>query len=401
VTAIYLVWNPSGLAIAGDRAISVVSHENKEGERETLFTYEAKKIFLDESKRLIIASADEVKINNVRVGDVIAEWMKSTAPRESLFDYAESFIHWLSEVSSLETAQDVAWVESAFESQFRVITEAFDDKNRKDLSRSDIIREHYEYWKTIRPFNILGNSLEKDQIISESLDRDELYGEFCARFQRYTMSEQLNEHFLDEMHEKFSRSFSKVFTEISDLNANEIDLLRTLSIDFNSNYISSVLPKASLMFAGYGTKDWLPLCVKMDVYQFETTRPLVSIKMASSPLNTWFIGLAQEGGWSRYWRPVEDQILLEVKEKLLTKFKNRPYVGKVIQEIDDVLGQHTYDKINPIREKIDSFPVQNLAFLASQMVALESLNSFIEEHLPGVGGKIDVVTMTKTTTDSR
>jgi hypothetical protein len=91
------------------------------------------------------------------------------------------------------------------------------------------------------------------------------------------------------------------------------------------------------------------------------------------------------------------EVKKEMTQKLQEQFGKKTYLPKVLGTIDEVIGSHDDDFVGPIRDKIELIGVEQLAFVAQQLVSLESFKSFINEYLPTVGGKIDCITLTRST----
>jgi hypothetical protein len=63
----------------------------------------------------------------------------------------------------------------------------------------------------------------------------------------------------------------------------------------------------------------------------------------------------------------------------------------------DAINKYGVDRKESTLEKTNLLNIDRLEYVARLFVEMEALNSYLVENLPGVGGNIQVVTMTKTT----
>ena len=73
MTAIFLVWNYAGLAVAADQSVSVTTTKD-DGTRETLWTETENKIFALKNEKVAIASSGSSTINTIPINVVLAQW---------------------------------------------------------------------------------------------------------------------------------------------------------------------------------------------------------------------------------------------------------------------------------------------------------------------------------------
>lgn len=104
MTAIFLVWNTKGLALAADQSTSAIT-KDEDGNDQVLFTTFETKIYQPSGKNFAIAFAGNKNINGIPIRGIINQWSKNCADSESLLGYAESFIRWLATNSFLDNCK--------------------------------------------------------------------------------------------------------------------------------------------------------------------------------------------------------------------------------------------------------------------------------------------------------
>lgn len=399
MTAIFMVWNSTGLAIASDRSASA-TETDEAGNVRVLFNEYESKIFKPSNRNFAAASAGSAAINGVPIQGILHQWNKTCEQKATLFDYAESFVQWFASTSLLETAhngQDVTsnYVAACLEFVFERLAEVEQDLN----SYINTINQIFTEWEENNPPNIYGNAVEKKGVEfrqNNSIQADiPLYHSFVKRFENFRLPDSVYEGYEEDL----SRIFDAEFKESQQVDFDPEDpwnsLLKQRLMQFVPNYVNGKWEYADILFAGYGENDWLPSAVKIRIYDFDQMIPWVVITKVTDIDSVWYQYLGQNETVSRFWDPISSVVRNEITEVLNVKFGNRNYLEKVLTEIDTVISSHDGDLLNPIRKKIKLLSVDKLAFIAQQMVSLESFNSFIHEYLPTVGGDIDIVKLTR------
>jgi hypothetical protein len=392
LTAIFVVMNETGLAIAADSAESA-QMPNEKGEQVTVFTEKVSKIYRQEDYNFVVAHAGDSTINRVPIDGILNRWMSNCEKQDSLLDYAESFIKWLAEKSYLENMlanKDVTG--ELVRNQFWAISNSLIEDN--ETSFRDTVDSIYGQWELSDPHNIYGFSPKKTEDPLQD-NAPQLYSRFCSRFVDYRLNDDIYRTFLDELTETVDAVFEQVFEEDQSIQIEDAEYLKQRAIKFNIDHNDSDKSSASLMFAGYGEKDWLPFVVVLNIYDFDMLLPRVSVRRVATPESKWYMSLAARAAVDKFFRPVDYYLETELRSKLHEKFKNRNYLKTVLETFDEVFSKHQDDTVDPIRRKINILSLDKLAFIAKQMVAMESFNSFVFQYLPEVGGEIDVVKISR------
>lgn len=394
-----MVWNSTGLAIASDRSASA-TETDEAGNVRVLFNEYESKIFKPSNRNFAAASAGSAAINGVPIQGILHQWNKSCDQKATLFDYAESFIQWFASTSLLETVhvdQDVTsnYVGACLEFVLEKLSEVEQNLN----SYINTINQIFNEWEDNNPPNIYGNAVENKGIEfrqNNSIQADtHLYHSFIKRFENFRLPDDVYTGYEEDL----STIIDNKFKENQETEFNPEDpwnvLLKQRLMQFIPNYVNGKWEYADILFAGYGEHDWQPSAVKLRIYDFDQMIPWVVVTKVTDSDSVWYQYLGQNETVSRFWDPISSVVRNELTEALNVKFGNRNYLEKVLTEIDTVISSHDGDLLNPIRKKIKLLSVDKLAFIAQQMVSLESFNSFIHEYLPTVGGDIDIVKLTR------
>lgn len=399
MTAIFMVWNSSGLAIAADKSVSATEGD-VEGNRKVLFNDYESKLFKPKSRNFVVASAGNATLNGVPISGILSQWEKSCEKKDSLLDYAEDFLKWLATSSLLETVPNdnfssINYVKGSLNHIMEKINQEVNSEEDFDRVISNVFAD----WESVNPPNIFGFSPKKFEIdykLNASTEKDmHICMEFCRRFADFRLSEEAYNLYLSELGQLVDTAFNEVFEEQIDTSIYWQRKIKDCMIKFLIDHVSGNFRSADLLFVGYGEKDWLPYSVNMSLYHFDQLLPWAIIKSVSTPNAVWYDSLGQDSTILNFWNPISNEVKSELYKSLQDKFGNRTYLEKVLNEIDTIIESHQDDLLDPIRAKIELLSVEKLAFIAQQMVALESFRSFIREYLPTVGGGIDCIKLTR------
>lgn len=392
MTAIFVVMNDAGLAIAADSAESVRMPDSN-GESRTVFTQNVSKIYRKEEFGFAIAHAGDSTINRIPIEGIINRWLATCERSNTLEDYVESFIKWLAEFSLLE---DLMWDYDLARKLIKrqLITLRSEIQERPEHNKSEIIQELFDGWEKSDPCNIYGFSPKKtEKFVNEK--SAQLYSDFCKRFLDYRLRQDIYDAHIENLNLAFELAFDDVFESQNQIPDEEKEILKQRTLKFNIDHIDSFDDGARIMFAGYGEHDWLPKAIALDIHDFNSFLPKVSVRYVHNSESRWYMSLATSQAVDKFWRPVESEFESELREELSKKFAKKSYLKSIMDVIDEVVSKHEDDVVDPIRKKIRLLSVEKLAFIAKQMVAMESFNSFVYEYLPAVGGEIEVVKISR------
>jgi hypothetical protein len=399
MTAIFMVWNSSGLAIASDKSVTA-SEKDTEGNHKVLFNDYASKLFKSRTKNFAVGIAGNSTLNGVPIQGIISQWEKSNEIRNSLLDYAEDFLKWFALNSMLENVHSEDF--NSFEyvkGSIKYLIDKIQDSETAEPEIEQTINRVITDWEESNPPNIYGFSplkFETKYAANSSIDDDaQICIDFCKRFADFRLPEEFYGYYLNDLELLVKSSFAEVTGEQLDESIKWHQLLKDKMIKFLIDHVSGNFNSTDLLFVGYGETDWLPFSVKISIYNFDQLLPWAVVKKVTSPNAVWYQSLGQYSTVSNFWDPISSSVKSELFESLQDKFGKRAYLEKVMTEIDTIISSHEGDLLNPIREKIKLLNVEKLAFIAQQMVSLESFNSFIREYLPTVGGEIDCIKITR------
>jgi hypothetical protein len=399
MTAIFLVWNPSGLALAADKSISI-TRTNPDGNEEVLFNDYLTKIYKPERFNFAVGAAGNLKINNIPILSILEQWGKTADPKPYLLDHVEDFLIWYATESMLENANDSSNTTLKYvQGCLGLLKNYLDIVNMSESEINETINLTFDDWEKYNQPNIFGFSEKKtttDYRYNESTDSDEhLCVDFCSRFAKFNLNENDHDYLVDSLSNLIILCFAEYFEKSFDLEIEWHANLLNRMTNFLMNYVSGNFKSTDIMFVGYGNDDWVPHIVTLSLYNFDQLLPWAVIKKVSNANHIWYFALGQYETFDKFLDPISSDVRREIYDELRSKFGEEAFFDNVLTEIDRIIVQHEDDILEPIRNKINLLSVDKLAYLAQQMVSLESLSSFIREYLPTVGGEIDVVKLTR------
>jgi hypothetical protein len=121
----------------------------------------------------------------------------------------------------------------------------------------------------------------------------------------------------------------------------------------------------------------------------------VAIEQVLDPRFQWYVTIGISSGVGDLARGYSNDFqenLVEVSSDTLDESTSTDLMAKLYE-----LGRQ---RIQKTLTRIDSLTVRRLEFVARLFVELEALKSYLNEPLPGVGGDVQFITMTKDSTKS-
>ena len=149
------------------------------------------------------------------------------------------------------------------------------------------------------------------------------------------------------------------------------------------------------MLIGYGENDWIPRAIVFRIYDSEWGVRQVAVEQVLDPRFQWYVTIGISSGvgdLARGYSSDFHESLIEVSSESLDESTNSELMSKLYE-----LGTQ---RIQNSLKRIDSLTVRRLEFVARLFVELEALKSYLNEPLPGVGGDVQYITMTKDSTKS-
>lgn len=397
MTAIFMVWNSKGLAIAADQSVTL-SKTDENGNEQVVHSENESKLYKNDNFNFVVGSAGKEAINGVPINGILGQWFKNCGRELSLAAYVSNFMKWYSQEAALDQASNTYTVSiGRMEGILRALKEDFeteeDETKRTFDFRVQIIKENEELWRQDDFINSVGLTEKLNH--STSMENKPVANELIYLFQKHEYSEEVKTDFAEQLHHVFLTAFINIFGQEYDPSVDWQSYLCDFAKRYLIEFADSKWSSADLMFVGYGDTDWNPTCIVVKLYNFDFVVPWLVCENAYNRSEIWYQTLGQDAAVSKFWAPMDGRVRTELLDSLDANFEENPAIGEIKNQIHEVLNRHERDLLDPILEKVNVLSVRKLSFIAKQMVALESFRSFIHEYLPTVGGEIDCITLTR------
>lgn len=384
MTAIFMVWNDAGFALAADESLSIQDIDS-EGKQRTLWTDTVEKILEISNHKIAVAFAGNGTINSIPIMGLLTRWkeqLQSVLP--STQDYVLNFLDFLEDASLPDT-----WhYRQSLSSRLYPILNGIRQKFEKDSSNIEAVIDHgIKAWEKIEIKNIFGTAFEDFPSKSEADEESpkQLQDDFLRSWLARDRKQVDTTESLDIISQVFMVSFKTVFGISWDETITWHSYLKNRLIPYLMNYIDGE-PSTRLLFVGYGDRDWTPTAIKINLRPFEGSLPRADLGQVTKPKYVWYEDLAQSdqvdtflGGIAvTYKNDLLNSVSQEEKERISAKMK----------EIEKA-------RLERMRSKVRELSIPKLEFVARSFVEMESLGSFLVEYLPSVGGNIKVISMTR------
>ena len=387
MTAIFMVWNTAGFALAADDSISVTNLDS-EGQEKTLWTDVGEKIFELENHKLAIAFAGNARVNNIPIGHLLRMWESNLTTEISyFFEYVIDFLNYFAKCNFP--------VDENYNLELSVRCDLYMDlikteceKKPKNMEKK--IKELINQRSENAPSNIYGPRFSDEVKAYQASENPlvEIENRFAqmwvdqAEFENKT---QANDECLTNAIKIIKESFETIFE--TKWNEN-IEWHQTIVEELAPYIINKIDLEDSteLLFVGYGKKDWIPHLVKLSVHPFNGQVPRVKIMSVCNPNLTWHEALGQTDQIMLFLRGIDTDLDLSLQSSF-----SKSQSSGLINQIEEFVEIRTGE----MQKKVSNLSIAKLEFVAHSFVELESLGSFLVEYLPGVGGGIKVVSMTR------
>ena len=406
MTAIYAMWNQGGFSIASDSNAT-----QTDGESKPAWIDPIEKIVALNNHQVAFAGAGSSRIDGVDVNELVREWEKTlTSPFDHIEDYVINFLRWFYELDHVGIHfGSMTTLKNDFESNLRawknVLEEAEIDYVNADFA--SIVEAAIETvsYHGIGELNLYGlrfQDFEKQHLLPafDSMDSEKFTYDIAMKIVNQ-IREKVRDSFevaakktqmMDRMSPFMQEIFFNVFgfewdPSISwQLAIMEIEYLWLENVFHNQGSI------ARCVFIGYGEKDWFPRAIKFSIGDTMHGIKKASLDLVANPDHQWYVNLginrASSGlinGFSPDFRDEAPELL---KEHIKKNHK---------ESVIEAINKFGIDRKESTLEKTNSLNIDRLEYVARLFVEMEALNSYLVENLPGVGGNVQVVTMTKTT----
>ena len=389
MTAIFMVWNNSGFALAADESLSITDRDEQGNER-TLWTDTVEKIFSPQNHKICVASAGIGNLNSIPIDAVLTRWAEQLDKKlPKVEDYVIDFLSFIE-----NTRVPNSW-HYQHDLRIRIEQILFTFKEEFDRHPSNIIpfvRDMLEKWRSNEPVNVYGDEFNEyiEQNRTEEDDEWKLWiglAEKWSKHKKVSMKEGDFGTIKLLIQDTLETCFSEVFEGALDLEIEWHKYISDLLIPYLVNTCDGERV-ANLLFVGYGTEDWTPTSVKINLRNFDKTNPRATLVTVTKPRFVWYLDLAQSGQVEMFLRGIDRSY----KDRVIDIF------GELADDAGpsiDKIHQFESDRLTKMRAKVDNLSISKMEFVARSFVEMESLGSFLVEFLPSVGGNIRTISMTR------
>jgi hypothetical protein len=397
MTAIYAIWNNYGFSLASDSNQSATT-----GNQTWIDPVE--KILMLQDHQIAIAGAGAAMLHGVEVNELFRSWEK-TLPSEgfaSIDNYFVDFVNWYSRQDFPSVSESFGefekeamyWLEEIKEV---IETEALDPKAIQDKYLDYACDSRRLLNLFSQSWSLLGDPSELlDEFWSfryESFERINLLLEKSREKDSNFRSFSIVDHprFEDELSPLLSEYFARVFNqELDDKNQSHVTII-SLALMMMDNKCIFHSPVKFLMI-GYGNSEWMPSGIVFEASHTFFGIPRLNLWDYSNSTINWYMAIAVDTAVTQLMHGQSSERANEIHDLAIKYFDNDS-----VQEFENELVQITNSKFHSSLARIDDLTLGRLEFVSRLFVQIEALKSFLDEPVPGVGGDIQVITMSKTT----
>jgi hypothetical protein len=399
MTAIYAMWNKGGFTLAADSNQTIT-------EAGQVWIDPIKKIFALDGHQVAFGAAGDSDVDGIDVNEIVSRWQLTLKePLPTLEDYVSNFMNWFYEQEMPDYTREN--MNERLTADFKIYKELMDE-SLQDYKDKD--------FETVFEFVV-------DQFAERSFDGLNAYGKRIERVEanKFTVEDNwsiayryevglkiLNDvrsHVLaspkNDAYEEYIRGrieteleevIKSVFETEYDPDSNWQQALIEAQILAFENYAPTDNSHASCLFIGYGENDWMPKAVRINIYDSEYLLRQVCVVNATSPKYDWYVALGINSGSFEITNGYSGDLLNDI-EAFVTANQSEDNWAELRDEIRSKAKERAQGNL----KRIDYLTTQRLEFVARLFVELEALKSYLSSPLPGVGGDVQVITMTKTT----
>ena len=253
-------------------------------------------------------------------------------------------------------------------------------------------------------FNLLGPNWDLYASVSDTLHEelsytDELSDELRAKLitqnpeiESFNWIFDENDELDSEVMNEILPIFAEVYErELDFSNDSDIDILN-VAISLVSNISFSVDDDLEVIFIGYGENDWLPSGISFNLYTSIFGLRRLQISKYSNPNINWYMSIAVDAAITELAHGVSGDRLTQIME-IASEYIEESTIGDFTEKIH----KQSNEKFHKTLSKIDFLTIDRLEYVSKLFVQIEALKSFLDQPVPGVGGDIRVISMTKNT----
>jgi hypothetical protein len=389
MTAIFMVWNNSGFALAADESLSITDRDEQGNER-TLWTDTVEKIFSPQNHKICVAWAGNRYVNSIPIGALLTRWAEHLDQKlPKVEDYVIDFLSFIE-----NTRVPNSW-HYQHDLRRRIEQILFTFKRELDLNPSNIIpfvRDMVERWRSNEPVNLYGD--EFDEYIEQNrTEEDDEWNLWIHLAEKWSKHEKVSTKESDFgtlkllIQDILETCFSEVFESSLDLEIEWHKYISDLLIPYLVNTCDGERV-AKLLFVGYGSEDWTPTSVKITLRNFDNSSPRATLSYVTEPRFVWYLDLAQSSQVDMFLGGIDGSY----KDRVIDIF------GELVDDAGpsvEKINEFESDRLAKMRAKVNNLSISKMEFVARSFVEMESLGSFLVEFLPSVGGNIRTISMTR------
>jgi hypothetical protein len=401
MTAIFALWNTGGFSLAADSNQRI----NEPGQ---IWIDPIQKIFSLPNHQVAFGGAGDSLIDLVDVNVLVSTWSKKLKePLPTIEDYAISFLNWFNDQDLPDTSADLNLEEfdSTIKETFDILKNEYPQFMKANAEEITDFLASKMTKQPVTALNIYGNrylDLEINKFEYES-SADILSYESISQIHNEVSNHRISsEAYKNYWANCYTRCFSRASEIFPIVVGEEFDSEREWHIglidylvEVHENLFFPDATYARCMLIGYGENDWIPRAVIFRIYESEWGVRQVAIEQVCDPRYQWYLTIGISSGvgdLARGYSSDFHESLMEVSSESLDESTNSELMTKLYD-----LGTQ---RIQKSLTRIDSLTVRRLEFVARLFVELEALKSYLNEPLPGVGGDVQFITMTKDSTKS-
>lgn len=384
MTAIYLVWNKEGFAFAGDSNVSI------EVDGKTEWLQATEKIFSIPNHQIAVGSAGRGKINGLSIREIFGWWSENLGPKENFNyfgDYVANFVAWFStqpwqlnyrpgeiqkeidthagwvcynmkeKIKTTNITWPVAarmWIDEFSATMTNAAGPSFRDTELKTAERLDSAAMSQDITQR------LGNAYSDRKAgfaNTGNLAIEAIKSYISDYFQadpNFDITDEAHQHLLDEIADVYVEKFP-YFEEYADT-----------------------------LMVGFGNDDPSPTAYSLRLYDNLSDVPRIMIEEMSQPHDIWWWAIGVTASVNRLFRGYSRDLL-----------EHSSFTSTQKEKLEKHLEEYSERRIESMRGKVSMLSVERMTYIARMFVELEALESYLQTPLPGVGGDISVVSMTK------
>lgn len=402
MTAIFALWNTNGFSLAADSNQTI-------SEPGQIWIDPVQKIFPLENHQVAFGGAGDASIDLVDINVLISTWSKKlSGPLPLLEDYVVSFLEWFNDqnLPDRTTTLNIEEFDETLQETITALNEGFPNYKEASLEQiSDFLALSLITPRSVSELNIYGGRFPQLEVNNLSYDSDadvlsyERISNIHDRVRKHRINSKRYTDFISANQMKCFARAQQVFLEIvgEDFNPDQewqYALINYL-IEVHENLLFSDTSYARCMLIGYGEDDWIPRAVVFRIYDSDWGVRQVAIERVFDPRAQWYVSIGISSGINDLARGYSNDFqesLIEISSETLDEPASSDLMGRLFE-----LGRERFHRS---LTRIDSLTVRRLEFVARLFVELEALKSYLNEPLPGVGGDVQYITMTKNSTKS-